>query len=369
MNKKRRDVLLASLILFSVLFIILLHTSVVSATVGADCEGNDDCNYPTEVCFRQNPGDIFGTCQLNSNKNMVLSPSASAANAPTGNGNPNQYEDCSNLPKAMTPFGTAGNYLKCKYKEWLFFDITKVTSYAILAQTMKVFVLLLVLVLVYSAFTLAKFPKYFLLRLGLAFAIAYVSTITLSASELVTLLLSYNALSITFAVFMPIFVLSLFTFVVALDGRNKVGILFQRVMWLVYSLYLFFKVAVLLLAFFSLAPQIASYDANGNPNSYVMNADGSYVMALPAWVNDVSGNMEVSQIKSYDVPTLIILLCVSIAVFLLGVVYNNSIMKRLMKMKTDADIEYERNLSRRSHAAREIDSARLGASEPSRTST
>ena len=62
----------------------------------------------------------------------------------------------------------------------------------------------------------------------------------ISKEEIITAMTSYTALGIALIVFFPILVLGFFTLVVA-SKASPMGIFIQRILWLIYSVYLFIK--------------------------------------------------------------------------------------------------------------------------------
>ncbi len=109
----------------------------------------------------------------------------------------------------------------------------------------KILVLLLVIVLFYSIFSYVNFPESRVLQFIIALVLGVLSTLLISSEELYAALISYQALGISITLFFPIFVLSLYTFVVATRNNNGIGLLTQQILWIIFGAYLFLRSAVI----------------------------------------------------------------------------------------------------------------------------
>jgi len=191
----------------------------------------------------------------------------------------------------------------------------------------KYLILLLILILIYSALAFANFPENAGLRMTLAVIGGILSTFLITTKELITGLISYSALGVTLFTFFPILVLGFFTLVVATKA-NPIGIFLQRIMWLIYSVYLFIKTGVL---------------------AYAMSLQDPAESAIVKFFvgNDIS---QTANGISPDVTMLIVLLVVSIAVFIIMVLGDKPIVAWLAKEKRDSEREAQKAMLERSHA-------------------
>lgn len=119
-------------------------------------------------------------------------------------------------------------------------------NYGLIGNLLKYLVLILVIILVYSALMYVKFPESNSLKLLLAVVIGVIATFAITSAELLSALHSYTAMGVTLILFFPILILGFLTIMVA-SVANPFGIFLQRIMWLIYSIYLFIKTGLLLL--------------------------------------------------------------------------------------------------------------------------
>src|SRR3989344_7002120 len=117
--------------------------------------------------------------------------------------------------------------------------------------TIKYFFLLLVILLIYSSLSYVNFPDTFsssggssFVRFLISFIVGIIATFAITSSELLTILQSYTALGITLTLFFPIMILMFFSLVTA-KKASPIGIFGQKILWLIYSVYLFIKSALL----------------------------------------------------------------------------------------------------------------------------
>lgn len=223
------------------------------------------------------------------------------------------------------------------------------TDVNLLAELVKVIMLGIITLIVFAGLTAVVFPKGVVGRALLSILVGILATFFLTSEELITMMLSYTALGVTIGVFFPIIILVFITIFVASKG-SPFGIFFQRIMWLIYSIYLFIKTAILFLLtrYYNAATGVAK-----DPNSLGTKTIDYFISTDPATIQQYMG--------SYDNIMLLILLIVSIAVFWIGFwdKGNKMLVHWLAKEKMEAEIEAQKDLTRRSQEKMKIDAKAL----------
>ena len=171
-----------------------------------------------------------------------------------------------------------------------------------------------VIILVFSALNSADFPESDIVKVLLSFVVGFLGTVLISNNEVISILQSYSALGVTLTLFFPILILGFFSVVVA-SKANPIGIYLQRIMWLIYSIYLFIRSGFLLLA------RVVS-DKTGDGYESARNVIAFFIE-------------DASKIQT-DNTILTILLLVSVAVFIFFVIMNKHFIKWLAEEKTEA---------------------------------
>jgi len=242
-----------------------------------------------------------------------------------------------------------------------------------IAIFLKYIFLVLSILLVYSALAYGKFPESAGLRIAIAIVVGFLITFMISTSEVLTAMTSYSALGITLIIFFPILILGFFTLVVA-SKASPMGIFLQKIMWVIYSFYLFIKAGAMLLLKYSMssAGDVVS-------KAYTVGTDGA--IAYGTTIIDKAGtitdktftgnqilvydksNEAVSSIIQFfagkdpatlnsftqaDNTILTILLIAAIAVFIIMVASNKAVSAWVTKEKIDSEIEARRATTRRS---------------------
>lgn len=203
--------------------------------------------------------------------------------------------------------------------------------------TLKYFFLILVIMLIYAALAYVNFPDTFgggggFVRFIIATVVGIIATFAISSAELLTILQSYTALGLTLTIFFPIMIVVFFNLVVASAG-NPIGIFTTRIIWLIYSGFLFFKsISIVLIKWGSINIDVASLRCK-IANFFV----GEQVM------RDVVAN-------KYDNTISLILLLVSIAIFVIFVVKGRGVDEWIAKEKRNAEIEVKKAELERSRA-------------------
>lgn len=187
-------------------------------------------------------------------------------------------------------------------------------DFGAMASVAKLFLLFLVIILVFSALNSADFPESDIVKVLLSFIVGFLGTVLISNNEVISILQSYSALGITLTLFFPIIILGFLSVVVA-SKANPIGIYLQRIMWLIYSLYLFIRFGFLLLAKAVEGKTGDSYDG--------------VKKLIEFFIKDAS------KIQT-DNTIITILFLVSIVVFIFFVLMNKHFIKWLAEEKTEA---------------------------------
>lgn len=224
----------------------------------------------------------------------------------------------------------AAGFFKSRLCLWFWgYDAKTQESLPAIVEIIKYFLLMIVFILIYSSLSYADFPEKAWLRFLLAAPTAFLATFFISQQEILAMMISYSALGVTFSVFLPIMILAFFTLAVA-KKASPMGIYIQKIVWLIYSLYLFFKSG-----FGLLASGLGGIDMK----------DGKF------WGMDISSTLAYFQgnIKP-DPVMLLILFITSIAVFVIMVLGNKYVFDWLAKEAREAEVEAKKSELDRSHA-------------------
>lgn len=304
-----------ALVLVALLLIPILATSIVYAQVDpASSEGGPDLNAPTAT-----NNDITISSQGGSNV-----------------------------------FGSIGEFFKGRYNLWKggSASLSDPTQKEQVGVTLRWMLLVLVVILVYSALASANFPESTFLKLLMSVVVGFLATFLITTQELLTTIQSYTALGMTFSIFFPIMILGFFTSIVVTKG-NPTGIYLQKIMWLIYSVYLFLKTLALYILTQAtwdsakgaiIIPDWASYLSPIIKPFYAQfSAAGKTKEAVATeLLNFVK--------SSYDTTILYLLLIVSIAIFVICVLGNKIVVAWLAKEKMDAEVQAQKEMIGRSHA-------------------
>ena len=227
-------------------------------------------------------------------------------------------------------------------------------NYGVIGVLLKYIFLFLIIILIYSALASAKFPKNVFLRFLIAIIAGFLVTFMISKEEIITAMTSYTALGIALIVFFPILVLGFFTLVVACKA-SPMGIFIQRILWLIYSVYLFIKAGTVAWLKYSMTTNgvVESFDiaaTEGQAASKVLQYGNGKVVS-PIIQFFVGKNVDVlNSFENADNTILIILFVVAIAVFVIMVVSEKPIIAWLAKEKIEAEVEAQKSTIERSKA-------------------
>jgi hypothetical protein len=226
-------------------------------------------------------------------------------------------------------FESFGTFFTDKMDFWLHPEKNKDTEKT--GAFLKYLFLLLVIMLVYSSLSYADFPKGTSVKIITAIIVGFLATFAITTKELLTVVQSYTALGMTLSIFFPIMILGFFTMVVATKGAPT-GIFLQRIVWLIYSVYLFFKRLVV----FIISQSTASGTGLVLPGWAIL-----FKPLVDQFVATFKDTTELTNFISsnYDTTTTYLLLLVSIAVFVICVLSNKMVVAWLAKEQNESAIE------------------------------
>jgi len=206
------------------------------------------------------------------------------------------------------------------------------------AATIKYLLLFLITGFIFSALGFMNMPENNGIRFAIALIAGFLTTSTLSAPQIVAAMESYTALGIAITLFLPILVLGAISFQVIIKGQF-IGVVIQRILWLVYSLYLFLKSAGDYLWTSFLA------DLFVGVKSDLISKVGS---VLGTWFTNETG-------KGSGI-ILFIQAVVAIALFWIMFVKNQAVRKYLRDEKFNDQVEKVKNSLKKSRELRKAES-------------
>ncbi|PIN93252.1 hypothetical protein COU54_03780 [Candidatus Pacearchaeota archaeon CG10_big_fil_rev_8_21_14_0_10_31_24] len=220
-------------------------------------------------------------------------------------------------------------------------------------EYLKLLVLLLIILIIYSGLSYANFPESGIVRFLFAIIIGFLATIMITTQELVAALQSYTALGIALTLFFPILALAFVTFVVA-SKVDPLGLVVQRIAWVLYSVYLFIQTASLLIVkwYISTSAGIAGTSTSAALKNSVF---GTNIFKF-LFGND----FETNAAASGDNLVLIMLLVTSIIVFWVFVYKNAATTKWLIDAKRDADLQAYKTKVEKAGGKVDVDAAQVG---------
>jgi hypothetical protein len=132
------------------------------------------------------------------------------------------------------------------------------TEYSFLAQwesgeiqksSLKIFILALFIILFFSIFAFVDFPPNFVLKIVASVIMGFIVSWMLTPDEILDSLIGLKALGVSLMIFFPILILTFFSFVIGFKMRNPFGIMAQKILWLVYGLFLVLRTGAILFSF------------------------------------------------------------------------------------------------------------------------
>jgi hypothetical protein len=233
--------------------------------------------------------------------------------------------------------GTSYNSMKPKEQE-------------LFGKTLKYLILILVVILSYSSFAYADFPKSKILRGVTSIIVGLLATFFITTPELVSIITSYTAMGVAMSIFFPILILLFFTMVVATKA-NPMGIFAQKILWVIYSAYLLIKSLVLLMA-----PMYWKINAAGTgvePKEVTEKIPSLFKYIFP---RNEAGMLEVlKSVGNYDTAILWVLVITAVVITAIMVFGNRYVDEWMQKMKLDAEIEAKKQTIARAEASRKIE--------------
>ena len=254
-------------------------------------------------------------------------------------------------------FGDAFN-LSARWDLWeLGSDNLSQDQLGLLGETVKYLVLILVSLAIYGALSAMEFPKGPVLRMFLSIVIGLLGTFMITTKELLTVLISYSALTMTILIAVPFIVILGFT-VLSAYKANAAGLYASRILWAVLAIFLICKALNLLLLF----NYFVVIDNGTLQNHSYMAVDKN--ATIPTWVfafipskkSDTSAgyqsdNARIGQIiGNADISTVWVLLFVGLAIMWFMVINGRWIYQWLEKEARDSAIEAAKNNIRLSAA-------------------
>lgn len=204
--------------------------------------------------------------------------------------------------------------------------------------------LLLVILLIYSGMSVAKFPQNSGLRFLLSLIIGFLAVVMINNSEFITLLQSYKALGLTISILLPMIALAFITYSVSIS-MNSFGILLQRLAWLIYSIFLFIKIGgMLLLKMWSSYVIFPSVD----------NVPTWMYRVVPFIFGKEYGDMG-DIVSSMDTIVMVMLLVVTVAVFMWFVIMNEKTVRWIANATQVSDLDRYKDKVERSSGKVNVD--------------
>ncbi len=252
---------------------------------------------------------------------------------------------------------------------------------------LKIVFLAVIVVIIFAGLVEAEFPKSKPLAFILSILVGYLATVFIASDEVVAAILSYKAFGMAIILFIPIMGLGFVTYVSVKKGKG-LFIVAQRLLWLVYALFLIIYVLGLVVlrwdvgfnynndvsavnidkynvAIASLRtaesnleaadPKAADYKVKQDAVDAAERAlDGSEEM-LPGLVNQyrfIFGPDFVKYSKDLKISntTLLILSVMALFVMWFFVIHNNKVVNYLEQDVRERDIDEEKNIIKKSHA-------------------
>jgi len=214
-------------------------------------------------------------------------------------------------------------------------DLSKDDQVKQVGVFIRLFLLLLIIMLMYAAFRIINFPSmekknaFSIGRLGISVITAILVMFFIPTSSLVTAMQSYSAMGVTLIILFPIFVLGAFTMLVA-SNANPSGLFIQRIIWGVYSVYLFLQAGKV-------------YAAHRIVNSVLELAAVNGGQAV-SWIVFRYKNIEeaMNVANNTDSTTALVLFITAIMVFAIMYWKNNMVVKAIMAGQSKAHDQAKR---------------------------
>jgi len=245
--------------------------------------------------------------------------------------------------------GETAGFLKARLCLWFWGYSTETQeSLPAIVEIVKWFMLFIVIILIYSALSYGGFPESAFLRIILSIVTGFLATFFISTGEILTMMISYSALGVTLTVFFPIMILIFFTIGVA-KKASPTGIFFSKIIWLIFSIYLFLKAGFLLLVKFYAEKSVSGVVPSGDAIWYNPATWFSTTFREQLFGKEILGGT-IEQASQHSTIMLLLLLVVAIAVFIIGVVKNDWVIAWLNKEARESEVEAQKSMLERSRA-------------------
>jgi hypothetical protein len=200
---------------------------------------------------------------------------------------------------------------------------------------MRLFFFALLVILIYSVLTTAKFPEQTAVRAIISAVVGFLAIVYITPEEFYAIMQSYTALGIALLIFLPIAILIFFT--LTIGEKAAFALVFTRVLWLIYSFYLFWKGLFIYVVL----------DNGGQAPGWlegfytITNSTTNVTQSAPSFVPMVAEAAKQSQIMAF------ILMGVGVIIFYFGVI-NHSWINLFKTEMTKAQIESYKNKLKKS---------------------
>jgi hypothetical protein len=203
----------------------------------------------------------------------------------------------------------------------------------------KIVFLIIILTIIYASFTTVSFPENFVVRIVLSIAMSFLATYLITPDEIFGLIASYSALGITISLFLPIMVLIFLTIVVAIKA-NPIGIFFSKILWAIYSAYIFLKGLFITLVWY----------AGGKTSVLNPGSTGGCDVNLNKWfkpIGDLVSEDTLCQAAQSSTFVSLIMIIIGLSIFYFGVIKQDWIDAWIEKEMRDSQITtYENKLKK-----------------------
>ncbi|PIN89237.1 hypothetical protein COU57_06275 [Candidatus Pacearchaeota archaeon CG10_big_fil_rev_8_21_14_0_10_32_14] len=231
-------------------------------------------------------------------------------------------------PKVQSPFECfdADKYqgndpIFCTFRETIdyFDDFFSIHSLGILGSFGKLFIFGIIVLFIFSSLHFSKLFDSLALNLFISIVVGFLISILIPQSEINSMVISYNAVAISFITFLPIILIGFFTISVTKKG-SLLGMFIQKILWFALSAYLFIKTASILIVKILLEKDIMKD-----------NLIPIFKFILGQNINQVA--------QESHMITLIVLLVVSIALFKITVISNEKLISKISNALSDAEVQ------------------------------
>ncbi|MBP7708330.1 hypothetical protein KA107_01485 [Candidatus Pacearchaeota archaeon] len=174
------------------------------------------------------------------------------------------------------------------------YDNVSNSQLGLLGETIKFLVLFIVVFIVFAALGAMDLPRNPVLRFVLAIIVGLLGTFMITTQELLTLLVSYGALSSTIVIALPLIVLLGLTVLFA-QKANAAGLYASKILWAFFAVFIIIKGLILLMMFQYFYTEV-TYNGTQilDVKAYPINDNASLHYALAPFLptNRVNGTSE-----------------------------------------------------------------------------